>query len=176
MGCSITLTGRGSNCRNSLGGIKNVYMAQWSDGMWTAAASGATVGIAGSATDFDTYILLRNSGSFNQAVTASTENGTVFFEQTLEVVFGGAKTALDVVQLEELVKDRVAIIVQDRNDAYWVMGLTHGCLVTGGTVDSGTAPGDNNGFKLTFMAEELLPAVVLTNGQSATNVNIVAAP
>ena len=177
MGCDITLTGRGTNCRNSLGGIKNVYMSQWIDGRWITASGGATTGCTGAANvSFYTFNLLRNSGSFNQIVTSSVENGTVYFEQTLECVFGGEKTADDVEQLVELVKDRVAIIVQDRNDEYWVMGLTHGCLVTAGSVDSGAAPGDNNGFKLTFSAEELLPAVVLTGGQSATFVDIQDAP
>ena len=130
MSCSITLTGRGTNCRNSLGGIKNVYMAQWSDGLWNTASAGATAGPVAS-TDFYTFNLLRNSGSFNTAVTASTENGTVFFEETLVTVFGGAKEA---------------------------------------------TPGDNNGFTLTFMAEELLPPQILTNGASATNVAYQNAP
>lgn len=175
MSCSITLTGRGTNCRNSLGGIKNVYMAQWSDGLWNTASAGATAGPVAN-TDFYTFNLLRNSGSFNTAVTASTENGTVFFEETLVTVFGGAKEATDNAQIVELCKDRVAIIVQDRNDQYWVMGLTHGCIVTAGSVDSGTAPGDNNGFTLTFMAEELLPPQILTGGATATNVTYEPAP
>lgn len=176
MSCSITLTGRGTNCRNSLGGIKNAYIAQWSDGMWQTAVDGATPGATVSPTVFYTFNLLRNSGSFNTAVTASTENGTVFFEETLVTVFGGAKEAVDNAQIVELCKDRVAIIVQDRNDQYWVMGLTHGCVVTAGSVDSGTAPGDNNGFTLTFMSEELLPPQILTSGGANTTITWTSAP
>ena len=175
MACTITLAGRGTSCRNSLGGIKAVFIKQWDDGMWSPVSAGATPGVV-SAETFLTFDILRNSGSFNTAVTASTENGTVFFEETLELVFGGAKTAADANQISELCKDRLAIFVQDRNDEYWVMGLTHGCLVTAGSVDSGVAPGDNNGFKLTIMAEELLPPPVLTNGTTATNITVTVAP
>lgn len=178
MSCSITLTGRGTNCRNSLGGIKNVYITQWSDGMWQTAVDGATPGavVTSPLVNFKTFNLLRNTGSFNTVVTASTENGTVFFEETLVTVFGGAKEATDNKEIVELCKDRVAIIVQDRNDQYWVMGLTHGALVTAGSVDSGTAPGDNNGFTLTFMSEELLPPQILTNGSANTTIAITSAP
>lgn len=175
MSCSITLTGRGTNCRNSLGGIKNAYIAQWTDGMWTPASGGSTAG-AVATTPFFTFNLLRNTGSFNTAITASTENGTVFFEETLVTVFGGAKEASDNEEIVMLCKDRVAIIVQDRNDQYWVMGLTHGALVTAGSVDSGTAPGDNNGFTLTFMSEELLPPQILTGGSANTTITWTDAP
>jgi hypothetical protein len=43
-------------------------------------------------------------------------------------------------------------------DQFFLMGLTQGADVTSGTVSSGSALGDFNGYNLTFEAMEVSPA------------------
>jgi len=63
-----------------------------------------------------------------------------------------------VVELTNLAKGRLAIIVQDNNDNYFVMGHTRGAELSGGTLTTGTAIGDLAGYTLEFTAEEAIPA------------------
>ena len=51
-----------------------------------------------------------------------------------------------------------SVIVQDVNDNYFAMGSTAGSEASGGTIGTGTAKGDLNGYQLQFTAEEALPA------------------
>ena len=67
----------------------------------------------------------------------------------------------DIAILENLGKGRLAIVVQDNNDNYFVMGHTNGCFLTGGTAATGAAMGDLNGYTLGFTAEEVDAAPLL---------------
>lgn len=53
---------------------------------------------------------------------------------------------------------RPNIIVRTRANDFFIAGLQRGCDVTAGTVSSGTAMGDFNGYSLTFMGMENVPA------------------
>jgi hypothetical protein len=53
---------------------------------------------------------------------------------------------------------RPRIVVETRDHQFFLAGLDQGCDVTAGTVSSGTAMGDFNGYNLTFTSMEKLPA------------------
>ena len=66
--------------------------------------------------------------------------------------------ATDNVEIADLLKNRLTVIVQDVNDNYFAMGHTTGAEATGGTVGTGTAKGDFNGYQIQLTAEEAIPA------------------
>jgi hypothetical protein len=157
MACSLTLTGRSRPCRNALGGVKKVWMAtsvHTGDGFWDAIDSAGECPDTAAASTFNDFLSPKNTSSFTQTVNASIENGTVFYSQQLTLVLNNMAPA-DIAILENLGKGRVAIVVQDNNDNYFVMGHTNGCFLTGGTAATGTAMGDLNGYSLEFTAEEV---------------------
>jgi len=158
MACSLTLTGRSLPCRDALGGDDKVWIvtSALTDGMWTYDALVGDV-VAASATTAKDYVSPKNTSSFTQTVNSSIENGTVFYTQTLSLVLNKPVVA-DVVELTNLAKGRLAIIVQDNNDNYFVMGHTRGAELSGGTLTTGTAIGDLAGYTLEFTAEEAIPA------------------
>lgn len=164
MACSLTISGRAFPCKTGIGGIKRAWIANWDNVTWDAIASGAVAGVTG-ATTFYGFELTKNSGSFQQTVNSSIENGTVFFEQVLTMVMPLLDAASNS-ELYDLMKGRTAVIVQDSNDNLLVMGHGEGVEVSGGTIGTGTAKGDQNGYNLTFMSQEKLPAPILaaTNG------------
>ena len=158
MACSLTLTGRSLPCRDALGGVKNVWIvtSAFTDGLWTYDDAVGDV-VASAATTAKDYVSPKNTSSFTQTVNSSIENGTIFYTQTLSLVLNKPVVA-DVVELTNLAKGRLAIIVQDNNDNYFVMGHTRGAELSGGTLTTGTAIGDLAGYTLEFTAEEALPA------------------
>lgn len=165
MACSLTVTGRSLPCRDALGGVKQVWIGEWSDGLWEDVASGEIADSSEALTLHD-FVSPKNSSSLTQTVNSSVENGTVFYTQVLSLVLN-KPVADDITEIQNLGKGRLAIVVQDNNDNYFVLGHTRGCELTGGSVATGTAIGDLNGFTLEFTGEEGIPAPFL-NKTSAT--------
>jgi len=100
---------------------------------------------------------VKGNSSFEQTITSSRENGTTFFEQTLNLTF----TKLDKATHKELklmAYGRPHVFVEDYNGNIFVMGLLHGAEVTGGTIVTGAAMGDLSGYTLTLTAQEQVPA------------------
>ena len=134
-------------------------MGSFKDGLWDAVASGEIPDSAAALTLRD-YVSPKNTSSLTQTVNASVENGTVFYSQVLSLVVN-KPVAADITEIQNLAKGRLAIVVQDLNDNYFVMGHTRGAELTGGSIATGTAIGDLNGFTLEFTAEEAIPAPFL---------------
>ena len=177
MACTLTLAGRGVGCKDALGGIKRIYVAEWVDGIWEDIASGEVAGSTAAIT-FYTYDMTRGSGSLNQTITSDLAAGTVFFDQVCSVTFNKA-AASDITEISNLVKGRMAVLVEDNNGNWFVMGHQNGVEVSGGTAQTGTAAGDQNGFTLEFSAQEVAPApfLALTSGAPTdTDITITAAP
>ena len=159
MACSLTVTGRSLPCRDALGGVKNVWIGAWSDGIWDDVVSGEIPDSSAALTLHD-FVSPKNTSSLTQTVNASVENGTVFYTQVLSLVCN-KPVAADVTEIQNLAKGRLAVVVQDNNDNYFVIGHTRGAELTGGSLTTGTAFGDLNGFTLEFTGEEAIPAPFL---------------
>ena len=101
MACDLTLTGRGVGCKDALGGIKRIYVAEWVDGIWEDIASGEVSG-ATAAITFYTYDMTRGSGSLNQTITSDLAAGTVFFDQVCSVTFNKA-AASDITEISAFI-------------------------------------------------------------------------
>lgn len=155
MACNATITGRALPCSDSLGGIKQVWLSPYAAGTYTAPTGGG-VGHAVT-TVYKNYVPQRNSSSMTQTITASRENGTVFYSQVVTCVFSKL-VAADITDLQQILQKRVHVIVEDNNGNKMVMGVAHGVESQGGSVATGTAPGDLNGMTIELIAEENLPA------------------
>ena len=134
-------------------------MAAFTDAMWDAVVAGEIPDSAAALTLKD-YVSPKNSSSLTQTVNASVENGTVFYTQALSLVLN-KPVAADITEVQNLAKGRLAIVVQDNNDNYFVLGHTRGAELTGGSIATGTALGDLNGYTLEFTGEEAIPAPFL---------------
>lgn len=171
MACSITINGRAFPCKDKIGGIKRVWIKSFDAADWGSVSSGAITDAASAITVYG-FELTKNSGSFQQTVTASVENGTVFFSQVVELTLPNL-SAGDSAEIYDLLKSRLCVIVQDNNDNYMIMGHTTGAEATGGTIGTGTAKGDMNGYQIQLTAEEAIPAPFLTT-TSGGNITFTA--
>ena len=154
MACDLTL-GRREPCKDVVGGLKAVYFTDFGDYGTVTQTDDEITDMTGTFTAFK-YELKGNS-SFEQAITSSRENGTTFFEQTLNLTLKKLSKE-DNKELKLLAFGRPHVAVEDYNGNVFVMGLEHGAEVTGGSISTGAAMGDLSGYTLTLAASELKPA------------------
>ena len=158
MACDLT-KGRLEPCKDVVGGLKAVYFTDFGDlGTVTKVDDEITV-LSGtfSAYKYD----LKGGSSFEQAITSSRENGTTYFEQTLNLTLKKLSKE-DNKEIKLLAYGRPHVAVEDYNGNVFVMGLAHGAEVTGGTIVTGAAMADLSGYTLTFVAQEVEPANFLS--------------
>ncbi len=163
MSCSI-IKGRKEPCKDVVGGIRAVYFTDFGDYGTVTQTDDEITDMTGTFTAYK-YELKGNS-SFEQAVTSSRENGTTFFDQTLNITFKKLSKE-DNKEIKLLAYGRPHIAVEDYNGNVFVMGLEHGAEVTGGTIVTGAAMADLSGYTLTFNAQELKPANFVDSPTSA---------
>ena len=154
MSCTLSL-GRKEPCKDVVGGIRKVYFTDFGSYGTVTQVDDEITDMSGTFTAFE-YELKGNS-SFEQTITASRENGTTFFEQTLNLTLKKLSKE-DNKELKLLAYGRPHVAVEDYNGNVFVMGLEHGAEVTGGTIVTGAAMGDLSGYTLTLSAQELKPA------------------
>jgi hypothetical protein len=166
MSCDIT-SGFELGCRDNTGGIKNLYILSGSIDTITDASEGLIEAISGSG-EFFQYELFRQTSDFAEAINATPENGTVFYEQTVNATFFKLQSATRN-QIRVLAKNPdLKIIVETNNGSqdnigrYWLLGEENGAQLLSGTGATGTAFGDLNGYTLTFTGQEPEPASELS--------------
>ena len=173
MACLLT-NGRTLGCKNSVGGLKNVYFCDFGTLGATTIVAGEITAISGTP-DFFKYEIKGNS-SLETTIVSSRENGTTFYTQALNLTL----PILDKATQEEiklLASARPHIAVEDYNGKFYLVGLQNGAEVTGGTIVTGAAMGDLSGFTLTFEGMEKSPAnftvstVITANLSSATPID-----
>lgn len=153
MPCIVT-NGRELPCKSGVGGLKNIFFGPYSTVTAALTDSSGTITLDDSETFYEYHI--KGNSSLETAINSSRENGTTFYESTLNLTF----TFLDVPtqeQIKLLAHSRPQIVVEDYNGNFFLVGKDHGCEVTGGTVVTGAAMGDLSGFTLTFTAQETAP-------------------
>ena len=172
MACALT-KGRIEPCKDSVGGLKEIYFGDFGD----LNATGANLTADDSVDNFDTsaetvfkYELKGNS-SFEQAITSSRENGTTFVEQTLSIQLK-KQDAATTKNVKLLAYGRPNIVVKDNNGNFFLAGLERGMDVTTGTISNGTALGDVSGYQLTFVGQEKIPANFLDAADEAALITL----
>lgn len=161
MACDIT-AGFALGCRDNAGGIKTLYILSGSVSS-TTETSGELTDINGSGI-FYQFDLTRGTSDFTETINGSTENGTVFYESTINAVFLKMQSALRN-QMKVLAQNPdLKLVVETNNagtegDKFFYVGKTYGAQLNGGQGQTGTAIGDANGYTLTFTAQEPEPAI-----------------
>jgi len=168
MACTALTKGRGLDCNRISGGVKNIYFGVYDQ--FTAPIQ--TVGIVqstGEITDIEmgTNVLYRyttplGAASVTEQISGSTENGSIFYTPTVNVVLNKL-TKEDQNQIKLLGQTKVVIFAElnerlaNGHNVIIGLGVTNGMTLNAGTIDSGAAFGDRNGYTLTFDGLEPIP-------------------
>lgn len=161
-----TLSGRSIDCTDVVGGLKAIYFAEnFQDLLAVATATESTGILDGLPDDLGAttanytvykYELRPELSSMTINISADTNNGTVFYEQTLSLMFHKLRPT-DGGKIVELAKSRLNTYVLDNNDQVYVLGAENGLDISGGNLTTGTSFGDMNGFQLELSGRELFP-------------------
>ena len=158
MACTQTLSGLTRDCSNSMGGVKEVYIANRDD-----------VDIAGStiASDIITVIAMVGAAKFKQysfkpqtAELVSTpqvnsENGVAFIQSVLTLQFAKMDTTKRL-EINALALGELCIIVVDNNGKKWFLGYDNPVTATGGDSGTGKAFTDANRYGIQLTDNSLL--------------------
>ena len=179
MACAIT-KGRGVGCKTAFAGIKNIYILDFNAAIAALTASSGTVTLpTDDSAEFFKFEVKGGQTSLETTVSSSRENGTTFYESTLNITF----QVLDVATQEEiklLNRGRAQYVAElYPNGAgvtkYLLIGKTNGAEITGGTIVSGASPADLQGFTLTAVATEVDPPFFCTVPDVSSTTSIVPA-
>jgi hypothetical protein len=163
MSCDIT-SGFSLSCRDSAGGVKNVYILSGSITTIAEESEGLISGITGSG-EFFKFELPRNVGDWTETPTPSLENGTVFYQEDVNIALHKLASGLRN-QVKVLAQNPSLSIVVETNNGidspytgrYFLLGRYRGMSLSAGSGATGTAFGDQNGYALTFSGQEPEPA------------------
>lgn len=166
MACLIT-SGWTVDCSDSQGGIVKIFIANGpTDGFTETSGVLTDVTVGGvslAPADFFEFELPKQTGSITETINHSTENGTVFYDQALTLVFNKMESAKRNQILLMAQNEELFVVAKDNNGKYWSIGLTRGATVTAGTLTSGTSYADRNGGELTISAFEPNPMFEVTS-------------
>lgn len=150
MACSITIKGIAAECKNSMGGIKAVWMAPYEKDAATVENGSVTI----SATNFKRFNTRKNVSSMTSTATIDATNGTNYMTNELVMVF--ARMDADKrIELNTLINGDMMAVVADSNGEYWFLGKDEPVNVTAATAQTGTAKADGNNYNFTFTDESL---------------------
>jgi len=148
-------------CKDSLGGIKEAYIATFNGNeVYTIDTDDVITDITGTE-DFFTFEQRNEQGEFTQTGNHSVENGSNFWEQVVNLIF----TKNDAEKrniLKVLAQAPLLVIVKDQNNTYWVVGETNAADLTASSASVGKAYGDLNGTTISITGKEPYPAREIT--------------
>ena len=168
MACELT-KGRGLDCKNVMGGVKRMYVCTLADASFDITSTAGQLEdlvIAASigGNNLYQYDLPRGTASLTETITGSTENGTVFYEPSVNIKLH-ALTVADRNELKLLAQNRLLIFCElqqklaNGHNVIVGVGLENGLDLTAGTEASGVAAGDMNGYDYTFTGSEPEPMI-----------------
>ena len=152
MSCELN-SGRLLDCKDSVGGIRSILLMELAD--YSPTYTGTVLSAVTAATGWR-YDLPKSNGSYSEGITVSSENGTVFYEDTLTIKLHRLDNAMRD-ELKLIAQNRLVCFILDNNNNQWAMGEVLGAELTAGTSATGTALGDTYGYDLTFMSQEREP-------------------
>ena len=153
--CTLT-TGFDLDCKNGIGGVKKIYLTDWNNvngaGAVTLNGDEEVTALTLSAGDLHAYELPPQTASFEETITSSNDNGTVFYTQTLNLMLH--KLSLEKrLELQEAAKMRLGVFVLDAMDNWLFFGLERSANITTSTGATGAKLGDMNGYTIAIVAE-----------------------
>jgi hypothetical protein len=169
--CQITST-LCKGCRDNVGGIKAAYIVAGCITGVTTNGTGEILTVGATGGTVYEFQVEKNTSMFVETITPSLENGTIFYQQDLTLVF---------FKLQQAIRNQVRLLAQNTNlkvfvetndGSYWYLGQDFGMFLSAGSGESGTTFGDRNGYSIQLQGLEREPARELANSLSSTLVGL----
>lgn len=159
MPCDIA-TGRTEACKESVGGLRNIYIANFVAGLHADVLQNldSDEQITALTTDLAVYKfeLRGENNTFEETNENSRDNGTSFWTQTGSIVLKKQDAATQKT-LKLLSYGRPHVLIEDYNGNFRLAGVQNGVEFTVNTATGG-AMGDLSGYNISFEGKETRPA------------------
>lgn len=168
MACSNLTTGRNAAAAcKIIAGVETVYFSN-SDNVTAVGVTGSNdteainsfTTLAGATGIFYEFKQIQETSSFTVTPTANVQNGSLFYESLMTVVFTDYNASLRYT-IKTLAENNLVAVVKMRSGEYVYLGQGLGLDINGGDGGSGVAAGDRNGASLEFRAVESNPPLTL---------------
>lgn len=150
MACSQTLNGIAASCETNVGGIREVYIANYDD--VTAIEVDATTNMIDTITmdtgkKFKKYSFKKNTSSMTSTLNVDPTAGVNFVQTDLTIVFAKQETVKRM-EIAKLSLGELRVIVLDANGKYWFLGQEEFVSATSGTAETGVNRTDGNRYQI----------------------------
>ena len=149
MACLGTLKGINSSCAGNMGGIQELYVADYdlvtvTPGYDDSASTPTTVSAITGTTKFYTYKLENEVGSATSTLTKGS-GGVHYYTHEINVQFSKMDPAKSL-ELQAISKGQVAAVTKDNNGRYWYYGADRYLSGEDTVAQSGQGFDDLNGY------------------------------
>ena len=152
MACSQVLNGIAADCQTNVGGVREVYIANYSDVTAIEVDDSSnmikTITMADIA-KFKKYAFKKNTSSMTSTLNVDPANGVNFVQTDLALVFAKQETVKRM-EIAKLSLGELRVIVLDANGKYWFLGQEEFVSATAGTAETGTNRTDGNRYSITL--------------------------
>ena len=171
MACTALTKGRGLDCNRISGGVKKIFFSVFDEDV--SYTYDATHPLEIDAIDWNgstifEYVMPLGVASVTDTITGSRENGTIFYTPTVNIMLNKL-TKEDQNEIKLLGKSKVRIFAElnetltNGHNVFIALGMSNGMELNAGTMDSGAAFGDRNGYTLTFDGLENKPFAMVAD-------------
>ena len=152
MSCSQVLNGIAADCQTNVGGVREVYIANYGDVSAVTLDETSnmikTITMVDSA-KFKKYAFKKNTSSMTSTLNVDPANGINFVQTDLSLVFAKQETVKRM-EIAKLSLGELRVIVLDANGKYWFLGKEEFVSATAGTAETGTNRTDGNKYTITL--------------------------
>lgn len=150
MACSQVLNGIAADCQTNVGGVREVYIANYGDVTTIELDDSSnmikTITMADTA-KFKKYAFKKNTSSMTSTLNVDPANGVNFVQTDLSLVFAKQETVKRM-EIAKLSLGELRIIVLDANGKYWFLGQEEFVSATAGSAETGTNRTDGNRYSI----------------------------
>lgn len=160
MACALT-QGYTIGCRNSRGGVKNVWVIEKDNATLTEATGVISTITLETGKFWRKYEVEVQTADSNSNGTHNREMGTSFYDHEVKFPINKLTTAVrDEIKL--LAQNRLFFVVEDNNGTKWLYGRENGLMLATDANKTGVKYGDRNGRELVFNGQEFEDAIAVT--------------
>lgn len=168
MACSnFTLKGISRGCKDSLGGVKKVWLASDYDTVINSIEIADNILSIKEETvleAFKVFNFFRNTGSMTSTLQTSDNAGNSWHTE-VALVFMKQETAKKL-EIEAMVMSECAAVVLDANGKYWFLGKDNAITGSAATAQTGTAATDLNGYNVTLADDSMALPYEITDSKT----------
>ena len=158
MACALTQD-YSFGCDVGAGGVyKDCYLIE-ANNISSLTESSGTITTVTKATGkiFRKYQLVQETASFDETISGNIQNGTIFYDQKGVIIINKQSVAIRN-ELKLLSIGTLVLIARDNNGLWKLYGREAGFRLLDGSITTGTALSDRNGYTFNFTSKEREPA------------------